>query len=87
MEDKKVLNEKELNAVTGGAAEEGLNGHLYAVPTSEVINDNPQIIGGLTATAPDPPAHTLGAGYEDVFDVPNPTKQYKYRSHSAALIV
>ena len=50
MEDKKVLNEKELNAVTGGAAEEGLNGHLYAVPTSEVINDNPQIIGGLTAT-------------------------------------
>ena len=39
MEDKKVLNEKELNAVTGGAAEEGLNGHLYAVPTSEVIND------------------------------------------------
>lgn len=83
MEDKKVLNEKELNAVTGGAAEEGLNGHFYAVPTTEVINDDPQIIGGLTATAPGLPAHTLGAsGYENVFDVPNPTKQYEFHFYS-----
>ena len=41
------LTEDELILVTGGATEEGLNGHIYAVPTSEVPNDDPQIIGGF----------------------------------------
>ena len=41
------LSEDELQQVSGGATEEGLNGHIYAVRTSEVPNDDPQIIGGF----------------------------------------
>ena len=86
MEDKKVLNEKELNAVTGGAAEEGLNGHIYAVPTTEATNGDPQIIGGATSSAPALPATTLEAsGYENLFNVPdspNSTNQYEFHFYS-----